>query len=68
MIFVVIMSFFSTEKVFDIGNDIFFFFGNDVNICYRKIIAMILFLFSIILKTSLLVLVFFIDLVLLVQR
>ena len=58
-----IMAFSFTEEAFDIREVFFYFFGNDVNICYRKILVLTLFLSTMAPKTFVVVLIFFIGLV-----
>lgn len=53
-----------TKKAFDIKVIFFFFFKNDIDTCYRKVVDATLFLSSTTLKTSLIVLVFLVALAL----
>lgn len=61
-IFAEIIAFFFAKKVFNMGKIFFFCFGNNVDICYKKILALTLFLSIIAPKTSLVVLIFFVRL------
>lgn len=54
-----IIAFFFIIKVFNIRNIFFFLLENDVNICWRKLLASSLFLSTMVSKTSLVNLVFF---------
>lgn len=56
-------SFFFTEKVFNIREVFFFFFSNNVDTCCRKILALVLSLSIIVVKISLVVLVFYVVLI-----
>lgn len=62
-IFTRVIAFLFAEKVFNMVEIFFFFFNNDINTYYKEILASTLFLPTIVLKTSLVVLVFFINLI-----
>lgn len=58
-----IMVFLFIEEVFDIKKIIFFFFGNNIDTYYRKVLTLTLFLFTIMPENFLVVLIFFVGLV-----
>lgn len=67
-IFAGVMVFFFAEKVFDTREIFFSFFGKSDNLCYIKVLTLSLSLSIIVSKTSFMVLVFFISLVLVSKR
>lgn len=56
-------SLFFAEKVLNIEKILFFFYSNNINTCYSKILALILFPSSIALRMFLVILVYFIGLI-----
>lgn len=58
------MTFFLIVKVFNIRNVFFFFFRNDIDTYYRRVMATTLFLSSASPKIFLVILIFFVDLAL----